>query len=308
MGLPTTLLAAIGLCGYAAGLNVPALSSSPRPASAALRLRQDLLRAQSNDDDDALDAMDTSDAWDDQLAEQRAWEAAMAAKNKPKETPAPAPPAADSSRWDGEIDESAWFDEADDESDKDRVARQLAEKQASLLLSRIEGSGGAATAGAVIADGPSTKRVMTSLESVLNAISRLSDKVDALSDKVDRALLSQQGGGGGESTAAPSGTSSSPPPPPPAPAAEAAPPSPPAPAPGRGDAKWDGEVDEGAWFDEEDDGVEFADWRDVRRLKAMLERTEAVKEEKEEEEGPKKKEDEDEDEDGDEDDAGKQQE
>ena len=43
-------------------------------------------------------------------------------------------------------------------------------------------------------------------------------------------------------------------------------------------------MDEGAWFDEEDDGVEFADWRDVRRLKAMLERTEAAAKDEEKEE------------------------
>lgn len=152
----------------------------------------------------------------------------------------------------------------------------MAEKQATLLLSRIEAAGGVpnadadamAAAGSIDLAGSAAsksdvKRLMTSLESVLNAMNRLSDRVDALSAKVE-----QLSGGNSQPTA------------------DGNPPTPSAgqvATPGEAssttassepkEGEWDGEVDEGAWFDEDDDGSELADWRDVRRLKKLLEQT-----------------------------------
>ena len=115
---------------------------------------------------DELDALDTSDDWEAQLAEMRAWEASQ------KST-------APSAGSDG-VDEEAHLGlgpDDDEETPEARSVRQLAEKQAAVLLSQIENSKGGA---------PADKRVMTSLEAVLGALGRLEDKVDSLNSKVEQ--------------------------------------------------------------------------------------------------------------------------
>ncbi|KAL3907502.1 MAG: hypothetical protein SGPRY_010147 [Prymnesium sp.] len=84
------------------------------------------------------------------------------------------------------------------------------------------------------ADAIGTKRVLTSLEAVLSQLMRLEEKVDALSAKASTGQ-----------------------------------PASPSPSPARAAEEWDGEVDDMAYFDDDDD-VDLGDWRDVRRLNNLL--------------------------------------
>lgn len=128
------------------------------------------------------------------------------------------------------VDEEAHLglDDDDDESPAEEQQRQLEEMKAAMLLMDAAKSGAASDAA-----GSSDSRVLTSLDSVLRTMMRLEQKVDALSAAVDK--LSQRAAGPG---AAP------------------------------GTDAWDGEVDENAWFDQDDD--DLPDWRDVRRLNKLL--------------------------------------
>eukprot|EP00746_Dinoflagellata_sp_MGD_P011985 gnl/MRDRNA2_/MRDRNA2_125363_c0_seq1.p1 gnl/MRDRNA2_/MRDRNA2_125363_c0~~gnl/MRDRNA2_/MRDRNA2_125363_c0_seq1.p1 ORF type:complete len:346 (+),score=93.58 gnl/MRDRNA2_/MRDRNA2_125363_c0_seq1:63-1100(+) len=210
------------------------------------------------EDDDELDAMDTSDAWEDQIAEMRAWEASQkqqASAGQQQEV-VPMPKSSADDQWDGEVDEGAWFDdEAEDEDPKERAARQLAEKQAAELLARIESTRGGSVSPSEAAQAVSPDRVMTSLESILNAIASLNQKVDAMDAKINAKLdrLSKAAPATSDGASAPS--------PPSAPSSDAK----------ESGEEWDGQVDESAWFDEDADAAPLADWRDVRRAKKMLE-------------------------------------
>ena len=211
-------------------------------------------------DDGELDAEDTTDSWESQLAEQAAW---MAAQNKQQGKA----DVAAAEVWDGEVDETAWFDEEDDEDDQTRIERQEAEKQLALLLGRIEKAGGKSPVASTAP--PDNAKVMLSLKSVLSGMMRLEEKIDDLNEKVDKLLKAK--GSESENKMAPgafgssSSSSSSP---------SAASPSPPPAASAKKDylpSDWDGNTIEDAYFDEEDTDEELADWRDVRKAKAMLE-------------------------------------
>jgi hypothetical protein len=207
-------------------------------------------------DDDELDAEDTVDSWDAQMAEMEAW-----TKSQRK---ADAASILDS---DTGVDEEAHYDLGGDPDDDDLPDWRdvMAEKQAMSLLGRYSAPTQAAESAAPARD---DKKLLTSLEAVLNAMNRLSDKVDALSAKVD-ALTTERGtppsvdaakGSADEQPqqSADAGAGAAPAPP----AARAA-------SEPSADA-WDGEVDETAWFDEDDDDDDKPDWRDVRRLNKLL--------------------------------------
>ena len=220
-----------------------------RSLRAPLACRTSTLAALS-DDDEELDAEDTVDSWDAQLAEMEAW----AAQQKAQETSSDASSILDS---DTGVDEDAHFGLGDDDDDEDaagRALRQLTEKQASLVLRRIEEQQAAQSP-------PSDKAVLTSLSAVLTSLNALTAKVDALTLKVDKLQQKMD-----SASTAPASTEVASAEPETAPAAtDATPPAPPAPpaAP-----EWDGNVDESAWFD--DDGDDMPDWRDVRRLNNLL--------------------------------------
>lgn len=201
---------------------------------------------------DELDASQTSDAWDDQVADYQRWKAQQAAEaaasmesNLPLALRFP------------DVDEEAHLDlgpaGGDDEEDPNaRMLRQLSEKQAQVMLDAIEGKAGSSA----------DKRVLTSLEAIISTLSKLSDKVDKLSSKLDKLQVA--------------GAAVAHPPSNPAAVPQAAsadvPPSDLAAAPPgtKPAASWDGEVDETAWFDEDEDEDDLPDWRDVRRLNNLL--------------------------------------
>ena len=199
---------------------------------------------------DELDASQTSDAWDDQVADFQRWKAQQAAEaaasiesNLPLALRFP------------DVDEEAHLDLGrDDEEDPNaRMLRQLSEKQAQVMLDAMEGKAGSSA----------DKRVLTSLEAIISTLSKLSDKVDKLSSKLDKLQLAG---------AAPAPSPSNPAAVPQAASADV-PPSDLAAAPPAGTkpaASWDGEVDETAWFDEDADEDDLPDWRDVRRLNNLL--------------------------------------
>merc|ERR1719197_1286318 len=108
--------------------------------------------------------MDTSDGWDEQLAEQAAW-LAQQQRAKAEEVP------------DGlKVDEEAHFDFGDDEDPEERQQRQLAEKRKAELLLLM---GGAPPAEAQDTE-LNTKRVLTALDSVLRTLARLEEKIDRI--------------------------------------------------------------------------------------------------------------------------------
>ena len=225
-------------------ISAPAIASRAAP-----------LRLQMRDDDEELDALDGCDDWDQAMKEQEQWMAEQKAK---KESYGGSfGKASLQSDDDGplEVDESAWFDEPDDEETPAEMAkRQMAEKQAAEMLARIQAA--APTA-------PDNSKVMTSLESVLTMMMRLEAKVDNLTTLVEKLR---------KETPVLKDTPTPPPAAAAAPKAEDETPAEPTkkPLPPPVTDEWDGTVDEGAWFDDDPD-EDFADWREVRRLKKLLE-------------------------------------
>jgi len=210
------------------------------------------------DDDDELDALDTVESWDDELAAQRAWEASQAQQGG----------TLDSATG---VDEEAHLglDDDDDETEAERILRQVTEKQAAFLQGQAASS-------------EPDKRVLTSLEAVLSTMMRLNDQIQQLSKEVAELKAVVSGSPApspppspprpsplptesSPSPSLPAAPSAVPAAPSSAPAAPSSPPSPPA------SDGWDGVVDEGAWFDDDADEVDLPDWRDVRRLKKLLE-------------------------------------
>lgn len=254
-----TLLVAVS-ASAAAALRVPALFVTPPvagpPRSRTLRLQLPFIPPPGDNDEDMDEsddpAFDGCDDWDAQLAEQKAWEESMASKMGGKNTATPA------AKGDGDfvpVNEEAHFglDDDDNETDVQRSIREQAEKEARLIIER-----------ATAASSPTEdSRIMTSLEAVLNTMMRLEGKVDKLTAQVQQ-LKGQQAAAAAAPTPSPppppASTGSSPPGPATAPAAPAAPEF----------SGWDGVEDESAWFDDDPD-EDFADWRDVRRLKKMME-------------------------------------
>lgn len=255
------------------GWHVPTLASPRLRAAGKLHMQM------GEEDPGELDASDTTDSWESQMAEQEAWLAAQKKKSAPPASPVVGG-AASTPMWDGEVDEDAYFDEEDDEDDATRVQRQAAEKQASIMLARIEAAGGGNVLVGAKRGGPDNAKVMTSLSSILTAMMRLEEKVDALNGKVDQ-LLEERKKGSGPTMAPGAFAPASSPSSPSSPAASEPKSSPPsssassaaAAASGTSQAEeeeWDGNVDESAYFDDDGDD-DLADWRDVRKAKAMLE-------------------------------------
>ena len=181
---------------------------------------------------DELDYLDTSDSWDQQLAEMEAWQAAQKSEAAPPELES-------AETWDGTIDEEAHFGFGGDDE------------------------GGSEAAVPLPATPVSDKAVLNSLEAVLNALARLDEKMTTLEAKVDAVQAELRSGAvsapspGSDSPTIPSSSS---------PAQSTA-----TPAKDEASGGWDGEVDESAWFDEDDDDDDdMPDWRDVRRLNKLL--------------------------------------
>lgn len=232
----TPLLLAISLarvCGLQIlpGCHLASVSRS------ATSLRVTVPRLSDDEDYDELDALDTTESWDEELAQMEAWKASQEKKSA-AELPL------------DDVDEEAWFDEKDDEDPAARTLRQLSEKQAAMMLNAIE---------AKSPPSGSNKPVLTSLEAVITMLTRIEGKVDALSAKVAKLE--------GSTTATGSSSVS-----PPNPASTAASSDENKSAKGeeKAETQWDGEVDESAWFDVEDDDDDMPDWRDVRRLNNLL--------------------------------------
>jgi len=242
------LLVLSACCAHSCAL---LLRSRPVAAASSVRRLVEVPQLTAGDGDEELDAADTVSSWDEELAMMKAWEAA-------RQVEAGGRPAAESGSG---VDEDAHLGLGEDFDSEDPAAaalRQAAEKQAAVLLAGIEAQSAAP---------PTDKAVMTSLEAVINAISRLSDKVDALTAKVDQ--LQQARPTAADASSATEVPPAAPPPPPIAGAADDAPPVA-ASAAGGASAQWDGEVNETAWFDQDDDDDDMPDWRDVRRLNQLL--------------------------------------
>jgi hypothetical protein len=226
----TTPLAMLAAAALVPPLALPRGTAWVAPWRAAAHT---LPRMCDSNDDGELDADDTVSSWDEQLAEMRAWEEANM-----KQTSVDA-----GLSEEAHVDEEAHFGFGDDdETSEERAMRQLAEKQASLMLGRMEGNSPADSGGTAM----EMKRMLTSIEAVLNAVERLSERLDVVSAKVDKVHASLAGEAAGG-----------------APASDGTPAAP------EGDS-WDGNVDEEAWFDDDPD-EDLPDWRDVRRLKRLLE-------------------------------------
>ena len=267
--------AVLCLClSAAAALRVPSVGVAPRPAALASRRAPVPLMQlpfipppgpsdRGDDDDDELDALEGCDSWEEQMAEQAMWEAEMAKKQStpPKNTFGSGNEMSGNDNAAVPVDESAHLGlgDDDDETPAEIAARQIAEKKASEFYTRV-------TASAAV---PETKRLMTSLEAVLNSMMRLETKVEKLTTKVDnlQAKLDKRPAAAESAAATPpadvTGNATTPA----TPATPAAPAVPDAPDVSGG---WDGVEDESAYFDDDDDD-DFADWRDVRRLKRMME-------------------------------------
>jgi len=241
-------------CAHSAAL---LLRSCPVAAASSVRRLVASPQLTAGDGDEELDAADTVSSWDEELAMMKAWEAA-------RKVEAGGRLAAESGSG---VDEDAHLGLGEDFDSEDPAAaalRQAAEKQAAVLLAGIEAQSAAP---------PTDKAVMTSLEAVINAISRLSDKVDALTAKVDQLQQARPTAADASSSATEAPPAAAPPPP----TAGAADDAPPVAASAAGgaaaadtSAQWDGEVDETAWFDQDDDDDDMPDWRDVRRLNKLL--------------------------------------
>jgi hypothetical protein len=212
-----------------------------QPRSATLAM----LALEEEDDEDELDGYDELSLMDDANEEERMWEEWKAAQAKKAATEGIVVQGSKSEGWDGVEDESAYFDEEDyDDDDDDGDAAADHEQRGSSALQMLRAQQAACLGGGespgvpLLSVAESQRRMMISIESVLNAVTRLSDKVDRLTAKVEQL----------ESSAS---TSASKPP-----QVDGKP----------ADGEWDGEVDESAWFDEEDyDDDDAPDWRDLRR-------------------------------------------
>jgi len=194
------------------------------PASVHLRPALALARTHSSpvcqlDENDEIDALDTSDSWESQMAEQRLWQVEQVAKDIDQQ--------ANLADW--AVDEGAHLGLGDDAApDEDKVTPDTVEdfKQKLVdmeVLNQVRSAAGGAPGAAD--NELSNKRVLTSLESVIGQLIRLDKKLDALTSKVDK--LAARGVSGA------------------APAAPA--------APAVDDGGWDGDAMEGAYFDYDDD-------------------------------------------------------
>lgn len=182
-----------------------------RGLASPIRVRLPLL-CQLDEDEVApfeVDALDTSESWDEQVQAQKQWEQEQAA-NK----------GATRAEW--AVDEEAHFglgDDAEYDDDPGGVEDFKQKLMASELLKQVRSAAGGIP-GAADSD-LSNKRVLTSLESVISTLIRLDGKLDAVMARLDK--MEKQGLSG---------------------APGAAPPVPPKDAGG-----WDGEVIEGSYFD-----------------------------------------------------------
>ena len=230
-------------------------------ATAATRGRAAVPVADARFDGEEMDAMDTSDSWDDQLAMQQAWLAAQ--KKTQGEAPDPEPEA------DGlSVDEEAHydFDEPGDNVGYDwRAVRAGVTGKRASELSILSGMIGRPPSSPPPA--PAAADAGT-LEAVVRTLARLEEKID----RIEKAM--------GIETPSPPPAAAAPPSPPPAgaePTAKAAP-KPPAKAPKKPSAPLaprtmaedEPHVDESAYMDDDPDDQDLGDWRVVRRLNNLF--------------------------------------
>lgn len=263
------LLLATHACSCSAYSLLPARCAARRlqtTAAAARRAAVPVADERFDGFDDELDAMDTSDSWDEQLAMQEAWLAAQKKKQGKAADPEPEP--------DGlTVDEEAHYD-FDDPDDDDRpdwreVRGGVAGQRASELsiLSGIVGQRQPSPPPAAApAAGPAADDIRVMLDAVVRTLARLEEKIDRIEEAMDIQPPSQP--------------PDAPPSPPPAaeptdkespvakPAAEA--PKPSAPLAPRTMAEDEPHVDETAYMDDDPDDQDLGDWRVVRRLNNLL--------------------------------------
>lgn len=164
-----------------------------------------------------VDALDTSESWEEQLLAQKQWEQEQTAKKEAANKEATL------AEWG--VDEEAHFglgDDAEYDDDPGGVENFKQKLMASELLKQVRSAAGG-TPGAADSD-LSNKRVLTSLESVISTLIRLDGKLDAVITRLDKMDKRGVSGAPGE-----------------------------APAPPKDANGWDGEVIEGAYFDYDSD-------------------------------------------------------
>jgi hypothetical protein len=162
-----------------------------------------------------VDALDTSDSWDDQLLAQRKWEQEQTAKTEAAKKEA--------TMADWGVDEEAHFglgDDAEYDADPGGMEDFKQKLMASEVLKQVRSAADAAP-GATDSD-LSNKRVLTSLASVISTLIRLDTKLDAVIARLDKMEKKR-----GASSAAPAD----------------------APGPPKDAGGWDGQVIEGSHFD-----------------------------------------------------------
>ena len=151
------------LAASAAGFQLP-----PAGVVRARSVRRSSLPVALLDDDDELDAADTSDPWDAQIAEEAAWRASQAGASDPH------------------VDEEAHLGLGDDDDEPDDTAMSLLreiERRRNPLEPPAAGGGG---------DGETAKqlsRLLNSASSILSAVARLDEKVERLERKLEKLAL-----------------------------------------------------------------------------------------------------------------------
>lgn len=225
--LQSLTMAALGLYGISPHCIVSLHGiSSPRRLACAVSAARVSISPLCQLDDDEIDAMDTSDSWESQLAALTTWQEAQT-ELPDKKTEASADWTSAAVDW--RIDEDAHLGLGDTGYDDDIGGVEDFKQKlvASQLLDQVRTAAAAGGTGTGGEDG-SNKRVLTALEGVLNALNRLDRKIDLLlalrGDAVNVKRLQSNGASGGDDVAM-------------------------IPASGQGADEWDGEVDESAYFD-----------------------------------------------------------
>tara|TARA_B100000524_G_scaffold328119_1_gene212591 strand:- start:1196 stop:1930 length:735 start_codon:yes stop_codon:yes gene_type:complete len=208
--------------------------------------------AQLSDKDwEELDGGDTVSDWDDEIAQMKAWQAAQAADSMNG--------SGSDGESDGHVDESAHLD--DDDSDAaDALLEEIAQRRAAALSA--SGGGSKDDSRSAVSE-VELKRVLTAIEGVLNTMGRMETRMGNIETAIQKmATQSKDGTKAGaetsESTTFPKEET--------------------LPTASSGEAKggvkdeagrWDGTVDEDAYFDDDPD-EDLGDWRDVKRLEKLL--------------------------------------
>ena len=212
--------------------------------------------AQLSDKDwEELDGGDTVSDWDDEIAQMKAWQAAQAADSMNG--------SGSDGESDGHVDESAHFD--DDDSDAaDALLEEIAQRRAAAL-SASGGSkdGGSKDDSRSAVSEVELKRVLTAIEGVLNTMGRMETRMGNIETAIQKMATQSKDGTKAEAETSESTTF---------PKEETLPTASSGEAEGgvKDEAgRWDGTVDEDAYFDDDPD-EDLGDWRDVKRLEKLL--------------------------------------